>query len=147
VAPAAGVNASLRDMEQWLKAQMGGYPDVLSPALLEKLHAPLVETARQMRSSPWRRGRLRDAEYALGWRVYDYSGEDLIFHAGAVQGYRTMIGFLPKYRFGLVMMWNSESALPAGLMPMLFDRYLGLPEVNWAGIQPEIDSGIASGSN
>ena len=32
--PAAGVNASLRDMEQWLIAQMGGHPDVLSPKLL-----------------------------------------------------------------------------------------------------------------
>ncbi len=147
VAPAAGVNASVRDMEQWLIAQMGGRPDVLSAKLLEKLHTPLVETTRQMRTSPWRRSRLLDAQYALGWRVYDYSGETLIFHAGAVQGYRTMIGFLPKYRFGLVMLWNNESALPAGLMPMLFDSYLGLPETNWAGIEPDVDVGLASGSD
>lgn len=147
VAPAAGVNASVRDMEQWLIAQMGGRPDVLSADLLGTLHTPLVETARQMRTSPWRRSRLLDAKYALGWRVYDYAGETLIFHAGAVQGYRTMIGFLPKYRFGLVMLWNNETALPAGLLPMLFDSYLGLPEVNWAGIEPDIDAGLASGSD
>lgn len=134
--PAAGVNASLQDMEQWLIAQMGGRPDVLSPDLLKTLHAPLVETPHDLRSTPWRRSRLLDAQYALGWRVYEYAGEPLIFHAGAVQGYRAMIGFLPKRKLGMVMLWNCESAAPAGLMPMLFDRYLGLPTVDWAGVGP-----------
>ena len=145
VPPAAGVNASIRDMEQWLIAQMGGRPDVLSPALVAQLHKPLVETAREMRASSWRRGRLNDAQYALGWRIYDYAGETLVFHAGAVQGYRAMIAFLPKYRFGMVMLWNCESGLPAGLLPMLLDRYLGLPDVNWAGIDSSDDSSLAAG--
>lgn len=135
VAPAAGVNASIRDMEQWLMAQMGERPNVLPPALLDTLHKPVVETARELHSTPWRRGRLLDAQYALGWRIYDYAGETLVFHAGAVQGYRAMIAFLPKYRFGAIMLWNCESSVPSGLMPMLFDRYLGLPDVNWAGIE------------
>ena len=56
----------------------------------------------------------------------------------------TFHSFLPKYRFGAVMLWNCESGLPAGLMPMLFDRYLGLPEVNWAGIDHD-DVGDLSG--
>lgn len=132
--PAAGVNASLHDMEKWLIAQMGGRPDVLSAELLDTLHKPLVETPHDLRSTPWRRGRLLDAQYALGWRVYQYAGEPLVFHAGAVQGYRAMIGFLPNRRVGLVMLWNCESAAPSGLMPMLFDRYLGLPSVDWAGV-------------
>ncbi len=145
VAPAAGVNASIRDMEQWLVAQMGGRPGVLSPKLLEKLHTPLVETAREKRASPWRRGRLNDAQYALGWRIYDYAGKTLVYHAGAVQGYRAVIAFLPDYRFGAVMLWNSESALPAGLLPMLLDRYLGLPDVNWAGIDNGDSTSTGSG--
>jgi beta-lactamase class C len=134
--PAAGVNASLRDMEQWLIAQMGGRPEVLSPALLQALQTPRVETPHDLRSTPWRRSRLLDARYALGWRVYEYAGETLVFHAGAVQGYRAMIGFLPQRRFGLVMLWNCESAAPGGLLPMLFDRYLGLPSIDWAGVGP-----------
>ena len=146
VPPAAGVNASIRDMEQWLIAQMGGTPNVLSPAVLEVLHTPLVATDRERSSTPWRRGRLLNAQYALGWRIYDYAGQTLIFHAGAVQGYRAMIAFLPKYRFGAVMLWNCESAAPSGLMPMLLDRYLGLPEVNWAGIDKSDTEDLAGGS-
>jgi len=144
VAPAAGVNASLRDMEQWLIAQMGGRPDVLSPKLLATLHAPEIATPNEERSTPWRRSRVNDAYYALGWRVFDYGGETLIFHAGAVEGYRTMIGFLPKYHVGIVTLWNSSSAVPTGLMPMVFDSLLGLPHEDWAGIESDAPPAAAS---
>ncbi len=145
VPPAAGVNASIKDMTQWLIAQMGGRPDVLTPALLETLHAPLVRTPVELRASPWRRNRLHDAQYALGWRVYDYAGETLVFHGGAVQGYRGLVAFFPKYRFGAVMLWNCESSLPSGLMPMLLDRFLGLPEVDWAGVERLDPASVAIG--
>ncbi|HET6430791.1 serine hydrolase domain-containing protein [Dyella sp.] len=135
VAPAAGVNASLRDMEQWLIAQMGGRPDVLPAELLAVLHAPGVQTNVELHSTPWRRARLTEAHYGLGWRVFTYGGETMIFHAGAVQGYRTMIGFLPRYHTGIVTMWNSAGATPSGLMPMMFDRLLALPHVDWAGLE------------
>ena len=135
VAPAAGVNASLRDMEKWLIAQMGGRPDVLPQRLLDVLHAPGMATPVELRSTPWRRARLTDAHYALGWRVYEYGGETLIYHAGAVAGYRTMIGFFPKYHAGVVTLWNSTGPTPSGLMPMVFDDLLGLPHVDWAGLE------------
>lgn len=145
--PAAGANASVRDMRRWLVAQMGRRPDVLAPSLLEATHASLVQTPRERTSTPWRRERLLDAGYALGWRVYDYAGEPMVFHAGAVQGYRALIAFLPDRGLGLVMLWNCESAAPYGLMPMLFDRYLGLPRVNWAGVGDAGDESAATGSD
>ena len=134
VAPAAGVNASLRDMEKWLIAQMGGRQDVLSTSLLDMLHAPGVATPSELHATAWRSGRLSSAYYALGWRVYEYGGETLIYHAGAVAGYRTMIGFFPKYRAGVVTLWNSTGPTPSGLMPMVFDDLLGLPHVDWANL-------------
>ncbi|WP_460878333.1 serine hydrolase domain-containing protein [Rhodanobacter koreensis] len=135
VAPAAGVNASLHDMEKWLVAQMGGRQDVLPTSLLDVLHTPEIATPSELRATPWRSARLTDAHYALGWRVYQYGGETLIFHAGAVAGYRTMIGFFPKYNAGVVTLWNSTGPTPSGLMPMVFDDLLGLPHVDWAGIE------------
>ncbi|WP_343223657.1 serine hydrolase domain-containing protein [Metallibacterium sp.] len=134
LAPAAGVNASLDDLEKWLIAQMGGDPQVLSPHLLHVLHTPLVETPSERWATPWRRARLRNAQYALAWRVYDYAGHRLIFHAGAVQGYRAMIGFFPDLHVGMVILWNCDDAVPAQLMPMFFDKLLGLPYVDWAGL-------------
>lgn len=134
VAPAAGVNASASDMAQWLIAQTGHRPDVLSAPLLATLHEPLVATPGQTRSSAWRRQRLESASYALGWRVYDYSGHRLVYHAGAVQGYRGMIAMLPDQDIGIAVMWNGESALPSGLLPTIIDSAIGLPAHAWLDV-------------
>jgi beta-lactamase class C len=132
--PAAGVNASIRDMSQWLTAQLGHHPEVLSIELLNQTHTPQVASPGELRSSPWRRERLRSAYYGLGWRVFDYQGHTLIFHGGAVQGYRGLIGFLPDEDVGIVVLWNAESAAPSGLLPAFLDRALGLPDQQWLGI-------------
>lgn len=127
LAPAAGVNASASDMAQWLIAQSGHRPDVLPLPLLATLHEPLVETPYQTRYSSWRRTRLDYAGYALGWRVYNYAGHKVFYHAGAVQGYRSMIALMPERDFGVAVMWNGESSAPSGLMPTILDRVIGLP--------------------
>ena len=131
IPPAAGVNASIHDLGLWLRAQMGQRPEVISSEVLASVQSPLVATPTELSASPWRRERLDDAHYGLGWRVYDYAGTPLVFHAGAVQGYRALIGFLPEHGFGMAMVWNCESGVPTGLFPMALDRYLGLPQRDW----------------
>lgn len=131
VPPAAGINASVRDMAQWLLAQLGYYPAVLPPKVLVETHTPQVTTPSEIRGLGWRKERLRQAHYGLGWRVFDYAGHTLVFHGGAVQGYRAVIGFLPERDVGIVVLWNSESNMPTGLLPTFIDRALNLPERNW----------------
>lgn len=135
--PAAGVNASIRDMSHWLNAQLGHNPDVLPIDLLNQIHTPQVASPGELRSSPWRRERLRSAYYGLGWRIFDYQGHTLVFHGGAVQGYRGLIGFLPDEDTGIVVLWNSESSAPSGLLPAFMDRVLGLPDRHWLGIDED----------
>ncbi len=126
VAPAAGVNASISDMAQWLIAQTGHRTDVLPLPLLATLHAPVVRTPSETRSSSWRRARLDDAGYGIGWRVYDYAGHRVVYHGGAVQGYRGAIALVPERDLGVVVLWNSTSGVPGGLMPTILDSALGL---------------------
>ena len=135
VAPAAGVNASIADMAQWLLAHGGHRPDVLPAPLLATLHAPLVSTPGERRGS-WRRDRVSAASYALGWRVYDYAGHQVVFHAGAVQGYRGLMALMPERDLGIAILWNSESSLPSGMLPTIMDRALGLPPQRWLDVEP-----------
>ncbi len=134
VAPAAGVNASISDMAQWLLAQSGRRPDVLPAPLLATLQEPLVSTPGELRSSSWRRQRLNEAGYALGWRVYDYSGHRVVFHGGAVQGYRGLMAMIPERDLGVVLLWNSESSVPSGLLPTILDSAIGLPAQRWLDV-------------
>lgn len=140
IPPAAGVNASVHDLTLWMRAQLGQAPEVLTASLLETVHAPLVATPGELSGSTWRRERLRDAHYALGWRIYDYAGHTLVYHAGAVQGYRAMLGLLPDQGFGMVVLWNSESSAPSGLLATGLDRALRLPEHDWLGLTPKPQS-------
>ncbi len=144
LAPAAGVNASISDMAQWLIAQGGRRPDVLPAPLLATLQAPIVGTPGEMRGSSWRRDRLNSAGYGLGWRVYDYAGHRLVFHGGAVQGYRGLMALLPERDLGVVILWNSNSGLPSGLLPTILDRAIGLPPHPWLDVDPRIESMFAS---
>jgi len=138
LAPAAGVNASISDMAQWVIAQAGHRPDVLPPSLLDTLHAPMVKTPGELgtsRPASWRAQRLDSAAYGLGWRVYDYAGRRMLYHGGAVQGYRSAMAILPERELGVVLLWNSSSAAPSGLLPTILDRALGLPEHRWLDIE------------
>ena len=134
--PAAGVNASISDMAQWLLAHTGHRPDVLPAPLLATLHAPVVTTPGELRSG-WRRDRVNSASYALGWRVFDYAGEEVVFHAGAVQGYRGVTALLPGRDLGVAILWNSESALPSGLLPTILDRAIGIPVQRWLDVDTD----------
>lgn len=134
VSPAAGANASISDMATWAIAQLGYRPDVLSAELLEEIHTPIIATPGELERVPWRRERVREAHYATGWRIYDYMGHRLVFHGGAVQGFRGLIALLPDHDAGLVVLWNNEAATPSGLLPTFIDRVLRLPAVDWLGL-------------
>jgi len=141
LAPAAGVNASISDMAQWVIAQGGYRPDVLPASVLAALHAPRVDTPTELRTSQahWRGLRLQSAAYGLGWRVYDYAGHRLLYHGGAVQGYRSAMAILPARELGVVLLWNSSSALPSGLLPTILDRALDLPAQQWLEVLLPLD--------
>ncbi|MBP6749696.1 MAG: beta-lactamase family protein, partial [Xanthomonadaceae bacterium] len=141
VAPAAGVNASITDMAKWLLAHNGHRGDVIPNSLLATLHAPLIDTPAETGASAWRRQRLDAAGYALGWRVYDYAGHRLVFHGGAVQGYRGVAALLPERDLGVVVLWNSGSSAPSGLLPTILDRAIGISPQRWLDIEIEAELG------
>lgn len=134
VPAAGGVNASLADMTQWLKAQMGGAPDVLSPSVLDLVHAPRVvspaETGRMRTVSP----RFRAAQYAFGWRLYNYEGAPVIAHAGTVEGYAAQIAWLPEQDVGIVILSNARSRRLWRILPTFLDLELGLPREDWLAL-------------
>jgi beta-lactamase class C len=138
VAPAGGMNASAADMAQWLRAQMGGYPKQLPPDILRDLQTPLIRTPAEMRytasNAGWRKERVKNAHYGMGWRVYDYAGKKLVFHGGMVRGFQNVIAFMPEERVGFVVLTNSNDPIAGLLTARFFDMYLGLPAKDWSSI-------------
>ncbi|MCC5854593.1 MAG: beta-lactamase family protein [Idiomarina sp.] len=105
---AAGVNASARDLGEWVIAQLGYRPDVLPMHVLEDIREPRIRTVRDLRRNTWRRY-LTDAHYSLGWRIYQFQDSPLVYHGGWVQGFRADVGYSPDHEIGLVILINAES--------------------------------------
>lgn len=136
VPAAGGVNSSILDLAEYMRAQMGLRPDVLSPELLAVLHTPRVRSLRDQRSQNRRYGgRLKNASYGYGWRVYDYAGQHrVIGHRGAVRGYRAMILFDPETDTGVAVLWNSSSRRPVGIQLEVMDMVYDLPRTDWLNL-------------
>ncbi|WP_444896449.1 serine hydrolase domain-containing protein [Microbulbifer sp. SSSA005] len=113
-APAAGVNASISDMAQWLKAQMGYYPKVLSPEVIADMTTERVATQRHMRHRIWR-DYLSHAGYGLGWRLYTIGDDRIIYHGGWVAGFRAAVAYSEKLKVGIAILMNAESRVISDL--------------------------------
>ncbi|SFB91569.1 serine hydrolase domain-containing protein [Pseudoalteromonas denitrificans] len=123
VEPAAGVNASASDMVQWLKAQLGSYPQILNDKTLKQQIFGYTKTKKELKRRIWRE-KLKQAHYGLGWRIYDYGGEQLYYHSGWVQGYRADIVVIPRLNIGFSLMLNAETGLINELTTDFIDRVL-----------------------
>lgn len=137
VPAAGGVNGSILDLARFAQAQMGLQPDVLDAGTLTEIHTPRIYTRREQSSMSRRYGgHLRDARYALGWRVYKYGepGYRVVGHRGAVDGYRSMILFDPERQSGVVALWNSNSRKPVGVQFEVMDMIYDLPAKDWIGL-------------
>lgn len=125
VPAAGGINANIIDMSKWLSAQMGNYPSVLSQLDLDKLHTEQVRTLGELRRTR-HLGRVNDAHYGLGWRIYQYAGHKVVNHSGSVEGYAAQIAFLPDKNVGIVMLTNSKTKQFWNILPAFLDHELGL---------------------
>jgi beta-lactamase class C len=134
VPAAGGVNSSIRDLTRWMLAQSGAAPRVLSPAALDILHRPRIDTPPHGPRGPMDRA-LADAAYGLGWRSFTYAGHRLVGHRGAVDGYGSLILFDPAQRSGIVMLWNSNRYTAARLQLEFFDLLYGLPPTDWLALR------------
>lgn len=108
VAPAAGVNASIEDLAKWVVAQMGYNEDVVPAPVLETVTTKRTETSREKYRRGWR-GKVTDAHYGYGWRIYDFGGREVVLHAGGVRGFRTFVSYSRETGIGFAMVMNAQT--------------------------------------
>ncbi|MDN5215870.1 serine hydrolase domain-containing protein [Fulvivirgaceae bacterium BMA12] len=121
VIPAAGVNASISDMANWLNTMMGNTPDIVSVSTLDKLFTPIIETPRRRYLRHW--PALKKAYYGLGWRVFKYGDHKIIYHGGYVNDYRAEIGFDIIEQVGIVVLTNAPCPLANQGISTFFKSY------------------------
>ena len=122
VMPAAGVNASISDMGQWLLALLGYKPGQLPDTVRNKLASPIIYTPLKWRYTRYWKP-FRERYYSLGWRIYRYQGRDVVYHGGYIRGYRAEIGFCPEENVGIAFLQNSPNGLASQCVPAFLDLF------------------------
>jgi CubicO group peptidase (beta-lactamase class C family) len=133
--PAGSMNAGARDLCRWVRFQLGDgtfqVHKLVSPQALAETHAPqivipLKGPAREMNPLT------HSMSYAMAWVVQDYRGHLQISHAGAIDGFRAHITFLPDDRVGIVLLNNlHNSEMNLALGNAIIDHLLGFPVKDW----------------
>jgi CubicO group peptidase (beta-lactamase class C family) len=130
VAPAAGLYSSARDLADFLQLVLGrgtfkGERLLAEDAVMETLTPQIALRHLGPRELPF-------TNYGLGWFLSVYRGHLFAWHSGSTDGYHAFIGVLPYDDLGVVVLSNRlDHEAPDVISRWIFDRFLGLPEINW----------------
>ena len=72
--------------------------------------------------------------YGMGWVIGSYRGHPVIFHGGGIDGFISLVTFLPRDNAGIVVLTNSDSGgfrLSSIIAYNLYDRILKLSQIPW----------------
>ncbi|MCF8381899.1 MAG: beta-lactamase family protein [Bacteroidales bacterium] len=120
--PAAGINASISDMGQFLLSLSGNENKVLNRNVPNEVFTPqVVSPLRWNYLRKW--GKVESKHYALGWRIIGYQGRQIAYHGGYVQGYQAEIALCMEEDFGIAFLTNSPNGVGSISIPTFLDMY------------------------
>lgn len=80
IAPAGGVQTSVRDLARWLTFHATRSPELLGEGMWRELHRPQAEMPAPTEPE------VQHPHYALGWIHESYRRHPLVVHNGAIDG-------------------------------------------------------------
>lgn len=129
---AGSINSCARDLEKWLQFNLsrgrGLETSILSVQQIKEIHTPhmVVDGLTEFKELPLN-------TYGLGWCIQPYRGYKMIHHNGAIDGFRSMVSFMPDEGFGIAITMNQYAARPLEyiIRNLVFDRLLNLETIDW----------------
>ena len=117
---AGGIVTTPADLAKWMLAN-----------LAQGRTAAFAETQRQQTPAT-RKGFLFDGSgYGFGWYQSNLHGENLIYHGGGYEGWRSVFSFMPEKKIAVGAMTNAGlSHSPLELVSAyIYDRLMNVPDV------------------
>lgn len=127
--PAGGVNASVRDLNQWMLMQLGtpgvyDEKEFISREQMNEMHKPQnIRMQSHANSLP--------VSYGLGWIIQYYKGQRILTHGGATDGFNTFMYLIPEMDLGIVILTNNFNQIGSAVINQLIDYYLNDSQRDW----------------
>jgi len=109
IAPAGAMNASVRDMANYLLLQLSdgtfnGQP-LVSADLLTEMHTEQIATPSPYPIGPTN---FQSTGYALGWVTATFDDYATVWHNGSIDGYYALMVYVPSEEVGVVVLTNAS---------------------------------------
>jgi len=106
----SGISTTISDLTKWVIHMQ--YPSLKDKGILDEMVQPNKLNSGDI------------SQYGLGLEAKTYKGLDLVFHGGGDAGYRSYILNVPKYKFSVVILGNSNDFKPLELVYAIVDLFL-----------------------
>lgn len=120
--PAAGINASISDMAQFLKAISGKDNQLFSQTARNMVFTPQIETVlKRTYYRNW--DKIDSKHYAIGWRIINYKNHKIAQHSGYVLGYQAEIAVCESEEIGIAVLSNSPNSFFSENVPAFLNLF------------------------
>lgn len=126
-APAAGVNASISDISQFLLTLLNTESTAINNNVRDIIFTP--EVISPLKSNYLRHWDSVDSKhYSIGWRLIGYKGQKVAYHGGYLQGYRAEVALCMDEDIGIAFLSNSPNSTGSKSIPTFLNLYFDLKD-------------------
>jgi len=126
-APAAGINASISDLSQFLLTLLNKESTVINNNIRSKIFTPQIQSPLK-RNYLRRWDRVDSKHYSIGWRIIGYKNRKVAYHGGYVQGYRAEIAICEEEEIGIAFLSNSPNSTGSKSIPTFLNLLFELKD-------------------
>jgi CubicO group peptidase (beta-lactamase class C family) len=127
IGPAGSINSNIEDMTKYVMMHLQKGKGVVSATNEMQMMTPQMAI-----QAPSPDKELGDLAYGMGFFVTTYRGHKFVHHGGNIDGFSSLVAFLPQDNIGLVILTNQNaSPMPAVVAYHVWDKLLGLDTVDW----------------
>jgi CubicO group peptidase (beta-lactamase class C family) len=134
IGPAGSVNSCVEEMIRYVDFHINkgkhGDEQLLSETMAEQMQTPQMPMTGTIRYEE-----LGHNSYGMGLFITTYRGHLLIHHGGGIDGFISLLSFMPQKKIGAMILTNmsGNNPVPTIISRNLYDRLLGLDPIDWVG--------------
>jgi CubicO group peptidase (beta-lactamase class C family) len=139
VGPAGSINSNVVEMARWVLLHLNNGEHegnrLVSENTMKTMHTPqIVVPPESLIHRLSVHDEMPHLMYGMGWFIQNYRGHEMVHHGGNIDGFSALVSFMPREGIGTVVLTNlNGTMLPQVLTLNLYDRLLGLDEIDWNG--------------
>ncbi|MGH9329962.1 MAG: serine hydrolase [Vicinamibacterales bacterium] len=141
VGPAGAINSSVEEMTHYIRMHLDedvyNGKTLVSKRFAIRMQSPHSAPAVNLDPDAPRYAEIVPSGYGLGVAIASYRGHKLVEHGGGIDGFVSAMSWMPDDRIGVVVLTNfgGVNPLPMIVMRNVYDRLLGLDQIDWVGRQ------------